>query len=164
MTQNLGAGRPSRKKCQRRNRADARATEIAAEAQCALVREGHRECTDRAIAKSWTLQNHHPVSELFALTNGRCMSLGEPLAMPKELGRRIYVGCLAEVELGGADPAPESIAHLVLDVLHATTTVEQAVRTDPHAHARHRDVFLRLATLAMRGYLASSRGAGGPAR
>lgn len=159
MSQNVGAGRLRRKKCARRNKADARATEIAADAQKAVVRDGHNDCSDRAIARAWDLESHHPVSELFSLTSGRSMSLGEPLALPRELGRRIYMGCLAEID--AETPIEFDPARLVLDVRHAAELLENMVRNNPRARERHRDAFLHLAAVAMRGYLAAGHNGAG---
>jgi hypothetical protein len=157
------AGR--QKKTERRRACDARATAVAERAQRSLVREGHAECSDRAIAQSWELGSHHPVSELFAPSSGRCMSLGDPMALPRELGRRIYAGCLAELEADapGAEhvAARDVLSRLVIQIGKAHEGLEADLADDGriNQHERHAAAFLRIATLAMRGYLAAERAA-----
>jgi hypothetical protein len=151
----------------RRAAATARATEIAAAAQQRLVRAGHAQCTYRAIARAWKLRDHKGVAARFDAATGKALTLGEPLALPRELAREIYVGLLAELEAGAPDAARADVrdtcARLVIQLgrAHEALLADLADDGAIHAHAQHAASFLQIAALAMRGYLAAQRAADG---
>jgi hypothetical protein len=153
---------PSSKKSQRRAESETKATKIAANVQRALIDAGRGECTDRAIAKSWDLGSHHPVSDRFDPARGRCMSLGDALALPRELSRQILMACLAELESDGTNAAPlpegEVLSRLVIEIGKAHEALLADLQDDGriNQHARHAAAFLQISALAMRGYLAAT--------
>lgn len=139
----------------RRVEADAIATEMLANAQRALVFEGHDDCTDAALARLWGCKSRNSVVPLFDPTSGRRPSLGLPLAGPALLAQRVYGALFARVSsrlfsvAGNEDPLRLVLA-AELELARVRTLLVE--RTNAQADALRRlGVRLLAAADAMEG-------------
>lgn len=138
------------------------AAEILAAAQAAVQSRGDGSVTDRALAKRWALASHRAIGAFFDAGSGHAMTLGDLLALPRDLARETLVRALVALD--------EALGPGTRDTLDAIG-IQLGVALDAYRrdladgaeddHATHARNLARIMCLAARGYLASQRKAGG---
>lgn len=137
------------------------AASILAAAQSAVHSRGDDSVTDRAIAKRWTISSHAAVAHLFDAESGHAMAFGDVLALPKELAREALVRALSALDTDAGPGTRDTLDAIGIDLGEALAAYRRDLadgREDEHA--KHANNLLRIATLAIRGYLAAQRKAG----
>jgi hypothetical protein len=128
------------------SRVQARAlvAQLAAAAQRARVAAGDGSCTDGALARRWTLaKESRAIAALFDPESGHALTLGDTLALPRDLARDILMRALASLDDGDGPGADETLAHLTIRLGQSTADLMRDRLDDGvvNEHQRHADNF-----------------------
>jgi hypothetical protein len=131
-----------------------------AKAACAAVDSA---CTDRGLARLLGLKSHTTVEHWARYESGLAIAFGDVLALPRRLARATLLAALAELEEGERGSSErDTLDRLAIELgvgMHALME-DLADDGQVNQHARHAGNFLRIALLAMRGYVAAARRGG----
>jgi hypothetical protein len=142
----------------------AKAAEIGAEAQAARVDSGDAACTDRAIARRFCLsKSGAPVAAWFDPQSGHAVTLGDVLAMPRDLAREILARAFAALEGDEGPSAEASMGDLAITLGEIAADIRRDRADDGKVndHRAHADNYARAVSVAMRAYAAEAKRAGG---
>ena len=141
------------------------AAEILAAAQAAVHSRGDDAVTFRCIGRRWGNPkpiSHRAIGALFDSRTGKAIAFGDVLALPKELAREVLMRAFASLD-GDAGPGTrDTLDAIAIDLGVALDAYRKDLAKDGREdeHATHGSNLLRIATLAMRGYLNTQRKAG----
>jgi hypothetical protein len=104
---------------------------------------------------------HSAISALFKPESGHAMAFGDVLALPRELAREALMRAFASLDTEHGPGTRDTLDAIGIDLGEAL----RAYRTDladgrEDEHRTHGNNLLRIATLAIRGYLATQRKGG----
>lgn len=126
-------------------------------AQNALVARGDGCATGRAIAVRWGI-THAVVDRMGDPTSGVAITLGDVLALPRELARQVLAGALAALDDGTDVPTRDSLDRVAIELGAAVARLHQDLadgREDEHQV--HAAALRRIAAIALRGAASCDR-------
>lgn len=133
-------------------------------ARDAAVARGNGAATGTALAARFGV-THSAIDRLADPASGHALTLGDLLAMPRDLAADVLIACLAHLDEAADVSARDTIDSLAIDLGEALADLRRDLRDGREdEHADHAAAFRRLSALALRGAAAAGRRAVGGVR
>lgn len=133
-------------------------------ARDAAVARGDGAATGTALAARFGV-THSAIDRLADPASGHALTLGDLLAMPRDLVVDVLCGALAHLDEAADVSARDTLDSLTIDLGVALDDLRRDLRDKREdEHATHAAAFRRLASIALRGAAAAGRRAAGERR
>lgn len=139
------------------------AAELLAAAQRAVLGRDDDSVTDRALGIRWANPAtgnpiaHSAIGAFFDSESGHAMAFGDVLALPRELAREALTRALASLDTEHGPGTRDTLDAIAIDLGEALREYRADLSDGREDHRdRHANNLLRIATIAIRGYLAAS--------